>query len=95
MLNFFGKATHPKLVRTHNVKYTVNNRKNKKQTTRIVHFLCFLAGKKKCVDHSFSDVAHFCTYVVMKDVWIRPQRAAVTPRRATNSAVFINKITQL
>jgi hypothetical protein len=43
-------------------------------------FYIFFGGLEY-VSHSFAYVAHF---VLLRDVWIRTQRAAVASRRATN-----------
>jgi hypothetical protein len=41
----------------------------------------------ECVCHSLAIVALF---VILKDVWIRTQRAAVASRRATSLAAHLN-----
>jgi hypothetical protein len=46
-------------------------------------FFKYYFGGLECDGHSFAYVAHF---VVLRDVWIRTQRAAEASRRATNLA---------
>ncbi len=49
---------------------------------RITLFCVYLFGGLECVGHSFAYVANFVFF--LRDVWIRPQRAAVASSRATN-----------
>jgi hypothetical protein len=49
-------------------------------------FFVYFFGGLQCVGHSFAYVAHF---VLLRDVWIRTQGAAVASRRATNLATHL------
>ncbi len=63
--------------------------------TRIEHrtipfkfsFFGYFFGGLECVGHSFAYVANF---VILRDVWIRTQRAAVACRRATHLATHLS-----
>jgi hypothetical protein len=48
-------------------------------------FVYFFGGLE-CVGHSFAYFAHF---VFLRDVWVRPQRAAVASKRATSLATHL------
>ncbi len=48
-----------------------------------MHFFLYFFGGLECAGYSFADIAHF---VLLEDVWIRTQRAAVASRCATNLA---------
>jgi hypothetical protein len=49
-------------------------------------FITFLAGCE-CFSHSFAYVAHFV--VILRDAWIRTQRAAAARRCANNLATHL------
>ncbi len=55
------------------------------QAGQPIVFLDIFFGGLECVGHSFAYVAHF---VILGDVWIRTQRAAVASR-ATNLATHL------
>ncbi len=60
--------------------------KSCRNITYIKSFFCIFCGGLECDVHSFVYVAHF---VLLRDVWIGTQRAAVASRRATNLAIHL------